>query len=154
MINYSTCGIISRGLYTFYPIFHCGLYCRAFSITDNLFFHFLPKIPRFIIESGFKLKASYNEAYTVYNLPNLIWIWNSTNLHIPILSYVPAALILNLQNKKRLLQFLGTDINETKGNWIWTKEISIVEFIEQIILLLQECLLQFLKNIEEFDSEN
>ena len=21
--------IISRGLYTFYPIFHCGLYCRA-----------------------------------------------------------------------------------------------------------------------------
>ena len=32
--------IIRRGLYIFYPIFHCGLYCRAYgravSIADNL----------------------------------------------------------------------------------------------------------------------
>ena len=27
---------ITRGLYIFYPIFHCGLYCRAVNITDNL----------------------------------------------------------------------------------------------------------------------
>ena len=33
---YSTRAIISRGLYTFYPIFHCGLHCRAINITDNL----------------------------------------------------------------------------------------------------------------------
>ena len=26
----------SRGLYIFYPIFHCGLYCRVVSVTDNL----------------------------------------------------------------------------------------------------------------------
>ena len=34
--KYHTGAIISRGLYNFYPIFHCGLYCRAISITDNL----------------------------------------------------------------------------------------------------------------------
>ena len=28
--------IIIRGLYIYYPIFHCGLYCRAVSVTDNL----------------------------------------------------------------------------------------------------------------------
>ena len=33
---YRTSAIISRGLYIFYPIFHCGLYCRAVSIADNL----------------------------------------------------------------------------------------------------------------------
>ena len=33
---YRTRAIISRGLYIFYPIFNCGLYCRAVSITDNL----------------------------------------------------------------------------------------------------------------------
>ena len=34
--TYHTRAIISRGLYIFYPIFHCGLYCRAVSITDIL----------------------------------------------------------------------------------------------------------------------
>ena len=33
---YRTSAIISRGLYIFYPIFHCGLYCRAVSIADSL----------------------------------------------------------------------------------------------------------------------
>ena len=33
---YCTRAIITRGLYIFYPIFHCGLYCRAVSVTDNL----------------------------------------------------------------------------------------------------------------------
>ena len=28
--------IITRSLYIFYPIFHCGLYCRAVNVTDNL----------------------------------------------------------------------------------------------------------------------
>ena len=35
-LNYRTRAIINRGLYIFYPIFHCGLYCRAVNITDNL----------------------------------------------------------------------------------------------------------------------
>ena len=33
---YSTRAIMTLGLYIFYPIFHCGLYCRAVSVTDNL----------------------------------------------------------------------------------------------------------------------
>ena len=33
---YRTRAIISRGLYIFYPIFNCGFYCRAVSITENL----------------------------------------------------------------------------------------------------------------------
>ena len=33
-INYRTRAIITRGLYIFYPIFHCGLYCRAVSVTE------------------------------------------------------------------------------------------------------------------------
>ena len=32
---YRTCAIISRGLHIFYPIFNCGLYIRAFSITKQ-----------------------------------------------------------------------------------------------------------------------
>ena len=34
--EYRTRSIITRGLYIFYHIFHCGLYCRAASVTDNL----------------------------------------------------------------------------------------------------------------------
>ena len=34
--KYRTCTIITRGLYNFYPIFHCGLYCRRVSVTENL----------------------------------------------------------------------------------------------------------------------
>ena len=34
--RYRTRAIISRGLYNFYPIFQCGLYCRAVNITDSL----------------------------------------------------------------------------------------------------------------------
>ena len=34
--NYCKRAIITCGLYIFYPIFHCGLYCRAVSVTDNL----------------------------------------------------------------------------------------------------------------------
>ena len=35
-ILYRTRAIISRDLYNFYPIFHCGLYSKAANITDNL----------------------------------------------------------------------------------------------------------------------
>ena len=34
--NYHTHAIITRGLYTFYPIFMCGLYYRAVNVTDYL----------------------------------------------------------------------------------------------------------------------
>ena len=34
--TYRTRAIITRGLYIFYPIFHCSLYCRAVCVTDNL----------------------------------------------------------------------------------------------------------------------
>ena len=50
------------GLYIFYPIFHCGLYCRVVNITDNLCTKngnsstFEPKI------HGLKLRAGYNGA--------------------------------------------------------------------------------------------
>ena len=36
-IIYRTRAIITRGLYIFYPIFHCGLYCRAVSVTYRQF---------------------------------------------------------------------------------------------------------------------
>ena len=60
--------IINCGQYTFSPIFHCGLYYRAAIITDNLYtkqgnssiFN-----PQFIIESGFKSRAGYNDVCTV-----------------------------------------------------------------------------------------
>ena len=35
---YRTRAIITRGLYLFYPIFHCGLYCRAVYIVERLVF--------------------------------------------------------------------------------------------------------------------
>ena len=35
-LDYRWRTIISCGLHIFYPIFHCGFYCRAVSITDNL----------------------------------------------------------------------------------------------------------------------
>ena len=63
--------IITHGLYIFYPIFHCSLYCRAVSITDNLcskqenssILGF--KIFSIIIESSFKSRAGYNGVRTV-----------------------------------------------------------------------------------------
>ena len=36
---YRTRAIITRGLYFFYPIFHCGLYCRAVYTAERLVFH-------------------------------------------------------------------------------------------------------------------
>ena len=36
---YRTRAIITRGLYSFYPIFHCGLYCRAVYTAERLVFH-------------------------------------------------------------------------------------------------------------------
>ena len=62
--------IITRSLYIFYPIFHCGLYCRAVNLTDNL----CTKqgnysiFGRFIIESGFKSRAVYNGVPVNVNL--------------------------------------------------------------------------------------
>ena len=35
--TYHTRTIITRGLYIFYPIFHCCLYCRVVSVADSLF---------------------------------------------------------------------------------------------------------------------
>ena len=34
--TYRTRAIISRGLYIFYPIFHCGLHSKVAYITDSL----------------------------------------------------------------------------------------------------------------------
>ena len=36
--KYRTRAIIARGLYLFYLIFHCGLYCRAVYIAERLVF--------------------------------------------------------------------------------------------------------------------
>ena len=36
--KYRTRAIISRGLYIFYPIFHCGLYCRVVYNAERLLF--------------------------------------------------------------------------------------------------------------------
>ena len=35
-MKYCTRAIITHGSYILYPIFHCGLYCRAVSVTDIL----------------------------------------------------------------------------------------------------------------------
>ena len=68
---YRTCAIISRGLYNFYPIFYYGLYSKAANITDQLCtkkWLFFKNILRFIIKSGFKSRAGYNGARTVYRI--------------------------------------------------------------------------------------
>ena len=74
--------IISRGLYTFHPIFQCSLYCRAVIITDNLCTKqgnssiFEPKI------HSFKSRAGYNGAYTVYQFENFQTFYYSTRVQI------------------------------------------------------------------------
>ena len=65
-INHLMCTIITCGLYIFYPIFHCSLYCRALSVTDNL----CPKQENSSmfgseIKSDFKTRAGYNDRCTV-----------------------------------------------------------------------------------------
>ena len=37
-LRYRTRAIITRGLYLFYPIFHCGLYLRAVNTAERLVF--------------------------------------------------------------------------------------------------------------------
>ena len=39
LIRYRTLTIITHGLHIFYPIFHCGLYCRAVYNAERLIFH-------------------------------------------------------------------------------------------------------------------
>ena len=59
-------------MYIFYPIFHCGLYIRAVSITDNLCTKqgnssiFEPKT------RGYKSKAGYIGARTVLDFRKII----------------------------------------------------------------------------------
>jgi hypothetical protein len=36
---YRTHAIVTCGLYIFYPVFHCGLYCRAVYTAERLIFH-------------------------------------------------------------------------------------------------------------------
>ena len=64
---YRTRAIITRGLYFFYPIFHCGLYLRAVCTAERLvitwlFFHLrLPKLNRY----GCEIKRN--------NIPFMHW---------------------------------------------------------------------------------
>ena len=74
LLIYRRRAIITCGLYIFYPTYHCGLYCRAVSVRDNLcskqdfFFQFLGlKSAVYNIESGFKPRADYDGARTVSN---------------------------------------------------------------------------------------
>ena len=66
--DYRTRAIITRGLYIFYPIFHCGLYCRGVSVKDNLFniVYFLQKDD---IMLHFTLTGS-SDATALHNLYN------------------------------------------------------------------------------------
>ena len=70
--------IISRGLYTFHPIFQCSLYCRAVIITDNLCTKqgnssiFEPKI------HSFKSRADYNGWRSVYQGQLQRWTEHTT----------------------------------------------------------------------------
>ena len=70
---YHTRAIISRSLHLL-TIFHCGLYCRAVSITDNLWTKtgnssiFEPKTCGFIIKRGFKSRTGYNGARMVHGI--------------------------------------------------------------------------------------
>ena len=63
--KYRTRVVITSVLYLFHPILHCGLYCRAVSVTDNLCTKqgnssiFGSKI------RGFKSRAGYSAASMV-----------------------------------------------------------------------------------------
>ena len=71
--RYRTRAIISRGLYNFYPIFHCGLYCRAVYNAEWLIFH----------DSFFttKNRISYFFAYCTYILSTYISFFVFFHLH-------------------------------------------------------------------------
>ena len=57
--------IITCFLYIFCPIFHCGLYCRAVSVTDNLSTK-QGNSSIFGAKSGFKSRLGYNGTRTVH----------------------------------------------------------------------------------------
>ena len=65
--SYRTRAIISRGLYIYYPIFHCCLYSRVVNIRDNSCIkqENSSKNQWFIIKSGFKSRVDYNGVCTV-----------------------------------------------------------------------------------------
>jgi hypothetical protein len=63
--------IISRGLYISYTVFHCGLYSKAVSTTDNLCINqenssILGLKIHGLSLTGFKSRADYNGACTVH----------------------------------------------------------------------------------------
>ena len=69
--KFRTRTIISHSLYIYYPIFHCGLYCRVVNIKDNLCNKqghssiFEAQNLQFIIKNGFKSRAGYNGGHTI-----------------------------------------------------------------------------------------
>ena len=108
MSEYRTHAIISHGSYTFYPIFNCGLYCRAVSITDNLCTKqvnssiFEPKI------RGFKSRVGYNGARTVVCMSLILQI--STTCHFK------SAILKRLWNLQPPNWHLLPLIHDTEGN--------------------------------------
>ena len=63
-LNHRTRGIISRDLYIFYLIFHCGLYCRGLIVQTILvlnkeFFQFLNLKSAVCYQERFKIKSRY-----------------------------------------------------------------------------------------------
>ena len=77
---YHTRAIISHGLYIFYPTFHCGLYCRAVSVTDNLCTRqgnssiFGPKIES--LKEQFQIKSAHcfvQDIKVAFDISSSIW---------------------------------------------------------------------------------
>ena len=82
--SYCTSAIISRGLYIFYPTFHCSFYYRAVNITDNLrtihkeILQFLALKSVVYNQEWFQIKRGYNGAGTVYiSLVGAIKLWKT-----------------------------------------------------------------------------
>ena len=70
-LEYHTCIIITRGLYIFYPIFHCSLDCRSvllqtIFVLNKYFFQFLGL--KCAVKSTSRSRVGSNGARTVSEL--------------------------------------------------------------------------------------
>ena len=98
----------------FYPIFHCGLYCRAVSITD----------------SSFKSRAGYNTVLTVLlfvSVNNLFSIF-------PACWYQPATVYLVFNN----INDLSLDVSNPLINAAHVPYICLTYSQVQLILIFRD----------------
>ena len=129
--------IISRGLYT---IFHCSLYCRVVSITDNLCTKQGNSSKKSMVynQERFQIKSGYNGACTVDRThwrTSIQWLWISPTHFHQLLEIAHNTVYRNLMYAFLLFAIRFMIVTLHLKNMFCLK-LSILQFLSFLLLSL------------------